>query len=381
MSQEMEMLKKRNFEVELYSVHNDSINNYNFIEKTKAAFDAIWSFSEYKRVKKYLGKSKPDVVHVHNFFPIISPSVYYACKKMNIPVVQTLHNYRLLCPAATFMREGKVCEKCSEKSLLYSLYYGCYKDSRTNTIPLTSMISINRAIKTWDNKVDKYIALTNFAKQKFVEGGLPEQKIEVKPNFIKRTHDINEILDKDKVILFVGRITKEKGIYNLLDSWEKVNNKNGYSLIVLGDGPERENCLKQYKSKSIKFLGKKSHSDVLNYIRKAKYIVVPSIWYEGFPMTIIEAYSVGTPIIASEIGSLKEVVTNGHTGFLFKYNSIEDMVNTLEKAITINDEEYRYIAKCVHDGFNEKYTEELNFLHLKSIYLDVRRERKSEKAN
>ncbi|PFR30915.1 glycosyl transferase [Bacillus cereus] len=370
----MDLLKSRSIEVNLYSVHNDSIKERGLIGKARLGMETIWSYSEFTRLKQYLLKNKPDVVHIHNFFPILSPAVYYACSKLKIPVVQTLHNYRLLCPSAMFMRENKICESCLKGSLFNSIKHGCYRDSKIQTIPIASMITFNRIIGTWNNKVNRYIALTNFAKDKFVEGGIPEDKLVVKPNFLEQKAvevDINE-----KYLLFVGRISKEKGVHNLLRSWKQLRNKNNTKLIIIGDGPEKSNLEKEYISGDIKFLGNQETKTVLAYMKSAKYLVVPSIWYEGFPMTIVESFSVGTPVICSNIGSLQEVVEDGITGFHFNNKDSRHLTTILEKAL--NYDQYELMKTNVFSKFEKNYTPEVNYNQLINIYRDVIKEMEHE---
>lgn len=321
---------------------------------------------------------KPDVVHVHNFFPIISPSIYYACNRLNIPVVQTLHNYRLMCPAATFLRENKICEKCVNGSIVHSVINGCYRGSRVQTLPLVTMISFNRILGTWINKVNRYIALTEFSKSKFIEGGIPEDKIVVKPNFLAAKQDSELIRNLDQnYLLYVGRISVEKGVHNLLEAWKHVKDKRNMKLIIVGDGEEKKHLSSAYVDKDIEFVGNQPSDKVLEYMKHAKYLIVPSIWYEGFPMTIVEAYSVGTPVICSQIGSLQEVVQHKLTGFHFKHDDVQDIQRVISDAI--NYENYSSIRENVIEVFHNNYTEEINYKLLEDIYRSVIEENNNER--
>ncbi|WP_422659330.1 glycosyltransferase family 4 protein [Paenibacillus sp. EC2-1] len=372
-AQEEALLRSNGIEVELYTVHNDLINNQTLMNKAKMALDATWSSTEYKRIKKKLMDMKPDVVHVHNFFPIISPSIYYACNHLNIPVVQTLHNYRLMCPAATFLRENKVCEKCMTGSLINSVINGCYRGSRVQTVPLVTMISLNRMLGTWGNKVNRYIALTEFSKRKFIEGGIPEDKITVKPNFIS-TNDNTESMRtiNQNYLLYVGRISAEKGVRNLLEAWQHIKDQKNMKLLIVGEGPEKEQLSMLYAHKNVEFVGNQPSNKVLEYMKDAKYLIVPSIWYEGFPMTIVEAYSVGTPVICSQIGSLQEVVHNEVTGFHFVHDDIQDIQRVIGDAINYKD--YYSMREKVIEVFQNNYTEEINYKLLEDIYRSVIKE-------
>lgn len=375
--QEIDLLRSKGIDVSLYSVHNDSIKEKGVVGKVKLGMGTVWSYSEYKKLKQYLLENEPNIVHVHNFFPILSPAVYYACQKLNIPVVQTLHNYRLICPSAMFMKENEVCERCLTGSILNSVKYKCYRNSKLQTASIATMITFNHMIGTWNNKINRYIALTNFAKNKFVEGGIPSNKIIVKPNFLE-SKDIQPI-SGEKYFLFVGRVSKEKGVHNLLDAWMQLSNKYDTKLIIIGDGPEREGLERTYKAKDVKFLGNQDTKKVLAYMKGAQYLVVPSIWYEGFPMTIVEAFSVGTPVICSNIGSLQEVVEDEITGFHFDYKNVEHLMSILSKALNHNS--YELMRKNVFSKFEGNYTSEVNYKQLINIYQEAIKEMEYERSS
>jgi glycosyltransferase involved in cell wall biosynthesis len=203
----------------------------NICEKFELAVECVWSSKWHKQFKALLNQSRPDVVHVHNVFPVISPSVYYACQEANIPVVQTLHNYRLLCPAATFYRNGRVCEDCVEHGLGRSVVHGCYQESRGGTSAIALMLQIHRKMNTWTEKIDRYIALTEFARDKFVTSGLPAEKLRVKPNFIDP--DPGESSLTREYAIFVGRLVDWKGIGTVLAAWKYLP----VPLVIVGDGP------------------------------------------------------------------------------------------------------------------------------------------------
>ncbi|AYA78080.1 glycosyl transferase [Bacillus sp. Y1] len=368
--EEINLLKKNGIKVVEYYISNNDIKIDQFMEKVKLGINTIWSHNQYKKMKDIIGREKPDVVHFHNTFPLLSPSVYYACKNMGIPVVQTLHNYRLACPGGMLLREDMVCENCIKGSLLNSIKYGCYRHSRVQTVPLSTMLYTHRVLGTWNNKVDKYIALTHFAKAKFTETGLDSGKIVVKPNFIQKTSKEIALKGKENRIVFVGRISKEKGLHLLLKAWKNVHLESNATLDIIGEGPLREELETMYGHQdSVKFHGRLDTKDVLGYMSKAKYVVVPSLWYEGFPMTIIESYSVNTPVISSNIGSLKEVVINDVTGFHFENNNISDLEKVLKKALSFSN--YNELQKNVQREFSANYTENANLKTLIDIYSEV----------
>jgi glycosyltransferase involved in cell wall biosynthesis len=372
------MLRSRGIETEHYYVHNDSIQSKGLANMAKLAVEAAWSLPEFKRIQKLLLQVKPDVVHVHNFFPVISPSVYHACERLGIPVVQTLHNYRLICPAATFMRGNEVCEKCLHGTLLHSIRHGCYRGSQLQTIPVAVMIKFNELIGTWQHKVSRYIALTEFARNKFAESGIPLDRISVKPNFIHPKTVEARYDPNDRYLLFVGRISREKGVCNLLQAWSGLEDRAGLRLVIIGDGPEKAELAAAYPQEDIRFLGQQDADTVLDCMSRAMYVMVPSIWYEGFPMTIVESYSVGTPVLCSRIGALEEVVEDGVTGFHFQHDDLENIKTVIRRAVAY--ESYAAMRQQVSAIYTARYTEEVNVKQLMAIYSKAMEERNDEAA-
>lgn len=370
--QESAMLRSRGIETEHYYVHNDSIQSKGLANMAKLAVEATWSFPEFKRIKELLLRVKPDVVHVHNFFPVISPSVYHACERLGIPVVQTLHNYRLICPAATFMRGNEVCEKCLHGTLLHSIRHGCYRGSQLQTIPVAAMIKFNELIGTWQHKVSRYIALTEFARDKFAESGIPLDRIAVKPNFVHHQTVKAKYDPNDRYLLFVGRISAEKGVRNLLQAWSQLEDRGGLRLVIIGDGPEKAKLAAAHQQEDIRFLGKQDGDTVLDCMSRAMYVMVPSIWYEGFPMTIVESYSVGTPVLCSRIGALEEVVEDGVTGFHFQHDDLENIKTVIRRAVAY--ENYAAMRQKVAQNYAAHYTEEVNVKQLLAIYSEAMEE-------
>ncbi|MCV9949344.1 glycosyltransferase family 4 protein [Paenibacillus sp. BT-177] len=370
--QESAMLRSRGIETEHYYVHNDSIQSKGLANMAKLAVEATWSFPEFKRIKELLLRVKPDVVHVHNFFPVISPSVYHACERLGIPVVQTLHNYRLICPAATFMRGNEVCEKCLHGTLLHSIRHGCYRGSQLQTIPVAAMIKFNELIGTWQHKVSRYIALTEFARDKFAESGIPLDRIAVKPNFVHHQTVKAKYDPNDRYLLFVGRLSAEKGVRNLLQAWSQLEDRGGLRLVIIGDGPEKAELAAAHQQEDIRFLGKQDGDTVLDCMSRAMYVMVPSIWYEGFPMTIVESYSVGTPVLCSRIGALEEVVEDGVTGFHFQHDDLENIKTVIRRAVAY--ENYAAMRQKVAQNYAAHYTEEVNVKQLLAIYSEAMEE-------
>ncbi|MBF2067337.1 MAG: glycosyltransferase family 4 protein [Calothrix sp. C42_A2020_038] len=361
---ENELLQKMGHQVEVYTQHNKRITEFN---KLQATIKTIWSSEAYQAVQSYLQKSKCDLMHVQNFFPLISPSVYYAAKAEKVPVVQTLHNYRLLCPNALFFREGKVCEDCLGKIPLPGVQHGCYRESKATSAVVASMLTIHHKAQTWNKMVDCYVALTEFARQKFIEGGLPAEKIVVKPNFIAPDPGVGE--GKGGYALFVGRLSVEKGLDTLLAAWELIGSK--MPLKIIGDG-QLSGLVAQMVEQlpNVQWLGRKGLAEVYTLIGEATVLIFPSKWYETFGRVAIEAFAKGTPVVAANIGAIAELVDNGRTGIHFRPGDALDLADKIEWVIT-HPTELAHMRREARAEFEQKYTAKENYRQLMEIYKRV----------
>ncbi len=302
---EYKLLKAKGHQVQKYVDYNQRIDKIN---KLQLGIETLWSLSSRKKLIQFLHKFQPEIIHFHNIFPLLSPSVYYLSQDLNIPIVQTLHNYRLLCPGATFYRYAQVCEECLGNSLyLPAVKYGCYHHSRVQTVVLTSMLTFHKFLNTWYKKINLYITLTNFAREKFISGGFPSENIVVKPNFVYPDPGIKA--QSDSYVLFIGRLSMEKGIKTLLFSFKKLES---IPLKIAGAGPLLSwvsNFVLTYNRENIRVLGHLNSLEVFKFLKNSRFLVFPSESYEGFPLTLIEAFATGTPVIASRLGSMAEIVT------------------------------------------------------------------------
>jgi glycosyltransferase involved in cell wall biosynthesis len=335
-------------------------------QKIDVALNAIWSKRTYEQFREVLQEEKPDVVHVHNFFPGLSPSLYYACRDAEVPVVQTIHNYRLICPAATFYRDGHVCEECMDHGPWRGVRYGCYRDSRLATSALALMIQTHRSRHTWTEMVDCYVALTEFARQKMIAGGLPKEKVTVKPNFVLK--DPGRRTSRGEYALFVGRLADLKGIPTMLAAWQRL--PEIVPLVVAGDGPfrlEMESEIARHGLTHILYRGRLSRQDTLEAMKNARFLVFPSEWYEGFPLTIVEAFACGLPVICSRLGSMQEIVADGLTGVHFNSGDADDLAAKIQWAWTHPDETDA-MARAARREFETRYTAARNYQMLIEIY-------------
>ena len=362
---EENLLREMGHEVEVYEEHNDRISTMNPLG---VASKTIWSQESHQIVKQRLKEQTHDIIHVQNFFPLISPSVYYAAKEQGVPVVQTLRNYRLLCPNALFFRDGQVCEDCLGKFVpLPGVMHGCYRESRVASTAVASMITVHRTLRTWVDMVDIYIALTEFARQKFIEGGLPAEKIVVKPNFVNPDPGIGK--GSGGYALFVGRLSVEKGLDTLLAAWEQL--KGQMPLKIVGDGPlapQVESAVERLPS--VEWLGRKPMSEVHELMGEAKFLIFPSKWYETFGRVAVEAFAKGTPVIAANIGAIAELIDDGRTGLKFQPGNSQDLATKVEWALQ-HPEELAQMRLSARAEFEAKYSAKKNYSRLMEIYNQV----------
>lgn len=309
---EAALLEDHGHDVTRYTVHNDAVAGMGQAALAKAT---VWNAEQYRTLRELFSRVRPDVVHVHNTLPLISPAVYYAAKSEGAAVVQTLHNYRLVCPSGLLFRDGAPCELCVGKAVPWpGVLHACYRGSRAASGAVAAMLTVHRARGTYRHMVDRYIALTEFAKGKFVQGGVRADRVDVKPNFL--AHDPGVGRGDGGYALFVGRLSTEKGLKVLLDAWQRIGAR--LPLRIAGDGPLADEVASWAAgTEGVTLLGRLSSSDVMDEMKGAALLVVPSIWYEGFPMTIVEAFAVGTPVLASRLGAMAEVVDHGRTGLHF----------------------------------------------------------------
>ena len=370
---EVAMLKKYGNDVSTLLFNNVSITGA--LNKIKYGINSFYSSVSAKSLERMILDFSPDIIHVHNFFPIASPSIFFVANKYNIPIVITLHNYRLLCPNAMFFLEGNVCERCINKLFpVKGVINGCYRNSKLETFSLASMILLHRMIGTWHNRIDRFIVLTNFAKNKFIKSSmsLPENKIRVKPNFVV---DNGLNYDKDDYFLFVGRLSEEKGIDILLDAFEGTK----YNLQIIGTGPkEKDVQVSSLRNKNTIYLGYQTIDVIKEKLKKAKALIFTSILYEGMPMTILEAFSTGTPVIGGNIGGPAEMVKDNYNGLLYEAGNVIDLKNKVDWLYK-HPKEAMEMSKNARKEFESFYTEENNYKQLMQIYSDAINEK--EKSN
>lgn len=363
---ESQLLRANGHRVFQYQDHNSRIGT---ISRLDLISGTIWNQRSYLDVADILKREEVDLVHLHNTFPLISPSVYYAARKAGVPIVQTLHNYRLLCPDAKLMRNGRSCEDCLTRKVAWpGVMRGCYQGSRGATAVTASMIAVHKLIGTWSKCIDQYVALTNFARAKFVQGGLPPEKIAVKPNFVDPDPGIGD--GGSNYALFVGRLAPEKGISTLIAAWELVAAR--IPLRIVGDGPLSEQVrLATARNHNIQWLGTLSAREINDQLQGAKFLMCPSIWYESFGLVIVEAFSKGVPVIASDLGAMAELVVHNKTGLLFVPGDHEQCARMVNYILDRPDL-LAYMRSQARREYEEHYTAARNYDTLMSIYSDAK---------
>jgi glycosyltransferase involved in cell wall biosynthesis len=366
---EAKLLADHGHEVELWNADNKDLPG-GLSGKIKTAISTTYSSASKAIARDKLQSFKPDVVHVHNFFPQISPSIYDACLDKGVPVVQTLHNYRLICPGAMLMRGGKICEQCITGSPYQAAWYGCYRGSKLGSLVVAHMVAQHRKQGTWQHKVNRFIALTDFAKSKFVEAGFPSDKIVVKANFAHDPLQESPRLNRTTpgFALFVGRISEEKGIKTLLQAWSILDDKT--LLKVAGTGSLAD--LLPGKN-NIVALGLQNSSEISRLMQQAAFLVLPSEWYEGFPLVLVEAFAHGLPVLASRLGSMADIIMDGETGLLFTTGDADDLASKA-KWLMDNPLKTQELGENARRTFLAKYTAEQNYAELMAIYEDTKQQ-------
>ena len=355
---EKALLIQNGHDVSQYSVDNHDI--VDLVDKARVFLDVPYSKPSRDAFARHLDEVRPDIVHVHNFFPLLTTSIYDACKAAGVPVVQTLHNFRITCAGALLQRAGKLCEKCVEGSPYWGVIHRCYRNSVAGSFAVARMIEANRRAGTWSTKVDCFVALSETAKSRYVRAGVPAERIVVKPNFAPDPGERQ--LGARHGALFVGRLSAEKGGDVLLTAWQSVD----YPLRIAGDGPQAQQ-LRIRAPANVTFLGQISPQDVRREMAAAAVLIMPSTCLEAFPLVLAEAFAAGLPVVASDIGALQEIVEQGVTGVRVpagRPDALAAAVNGL-----IGDQEaLQAYGKAARRTYLARYSPSANYQQLLSIY-------------
>jgi glycosyltransferase involved in cell wall biosynthesis len=359
---EANLLEAHGHQVLTYTLHNDQLVPE---VSLKTATNILWNRKVYQDLYNLVQQKNIQIVHFHNTFPLISPSAYYAAKAAGAKVIQTIHNYRLLCPNALFFRSGKPCEDCLGQYIPWpGIIHRCYRDSLVASGAVATLLTVHRLMKTWINSVDTYIALTTFAKEKLIQGGIPSHKIKIKPNFIDP--DPGYQPRPGQYALFVGRLSTEKGIDTLLSAWKELG--QSLPLKIIGDGPLADEVSRAALDTSgIEWLGRCSMEEVYQHMKSALLLVFPSHWYEGLPRTIIESFAVGTPILASNLGVMSSLIQPGFTGWHFQAGNASHLIEVV-KNLLADSSALQEARRSTRQEFENNYSASNNYKQLFEIY-------------
>ncbi|CAN5223466.1 glycosyltransferase [soil metagenome] len=364
---EIELLRSHGHQVETYDRHNNEIED---MSRISAAVSTIWSRRTIKEIGEICDAHRPDLIHVHNTFPLISPSIHWVASRKRIPVVQTLHNFRLLCPQAMLLREQVVCEDCVGKIPWRAVTRKCYRDSTLQTVAVSAMLVAHQSLGTYRNLVSAYIALSKFSRDKFVEGGLPAERIWVKPNFVVSGRE--PTWESRKGGIFVGRLSAEKGLDVLIDAARGAHAASTRtdlrtSIKVVGAGPLEAGVREVFGEN---LLGFQAPAQVRELLHASLFMVAPSTCYETFGLAAVEAFSCGVPVIASRHGGLGELVEDGVTGLLFSPGDAQELRAKILWAEANPDAMLR-MGRAAYAEYLKKYTPEKNYKSLVDIYRRV----------
>ncbi len=362
--EDVKLLQVNGHEVSLVTRSSDEIAGFSLWQKALLPLRVINSRSSYLRLKAAIGQLKPEIVHVCNTFPLFSPSIYRACRDMGVPVVQTIQNFRPFCAAGGLLRGDEICEECLVHGRMRALKHGCYQGSRLRTLPVVLMQWLHHGRGTWRKLVDVYIAATEFARRKLIEAGLPETRVCVRPNFSFDSPDPCD--EHGGYVIFTGRLEAGKGVRTLLSAWQELSQ---VPLKVLGDGPLRSEveAAANRQGSSLDFVGHRSRDECIRWLRGAMFMVMPSHYYENFPMTILEAFACGKAVVASRRGAMAEIVEDGRTGLLFEPGNPGELAEKV-KWLVGHPSETMEMGRVARLRFEELYSAERSHELLMGIY-------------
>ena len=360
---ETELLRSHGHIVSKYAATNAEIEELTLAGKCQSLLQVGWSEMGYERIRAAIDVFRPDLMHVHNYWFRLTPSIFAAAKERGVATVLTLHNYRLACPAATFLRKGKPCELCLDGKGSRILHNRCYPDgSWLKSLLAYRLYNETRKRQFLVPLVDAYIALTEFGRRKAMAGGLPTEKLHVKPNFMFDPLNGGPVTTPEEGAIYVGRLSPEKGVMGLLRAWREID----YPLTIVGDGPQMAGARRAGGS-HVTFFGNRFHEDVLRLIEKSAFLVFPSEWYEGFPLTLLESMAIGRAVVATDLGARREMVRDGQTGLLYRSGDVRDLESKVRRLIS-DRSLCSAMGAAARQEYLAKYTPETNYQVLIRIY-------------
>jgi glycosyltransferase involved in cell wall biosynthesis len=366
---EADLLRCHGHEVEQMFAWTKELDGASAMRLFSAGLGTVWSFRGYSMMNKAIARFSPDIVHVHNTFPLLSPSVFWAADRAGVPVVQTLHNYRLTCANSLLLRDERPCQECVGHFPWPAFRHRCFGASFLRTAAVTSMNLIHRWMGTYRNKVHAFIVLTEFSREIQARSGLPRERIHVKPNFSSAA--VQLMAPRVRRFIFAGIIARFKGVHLLLEAWTRVASA-GHQLLMVGDGPDRVELERRFAAQAnIVWLGKQSRQEVMDLIAGSRWLVLPSLVYENFPMSVLEALSAGTPVIVPNHGAFAAMVSDGVEGLMFSAGDADSLSTALQAALDASEGAWIQWSVNGRDKHLSAYSARNNYAQLMSIYQEA----------
>ena len=368
---ERELLRSRGHEVLEFTRNSDEIRARGALGIVQGALATPWNPFSAARLRRVLERERPDIMHVHNTFPLLSPAVFHATGGLPTAAVLTLHNYRTFCAAGIPERGGVPCTECLDlKSVMPAIRFGCYRNSRLATLPMAAMIALHRSLGTWTRQVDAFIALTGFQKDRLAAAGLPPERIHIKPHFYAEPPEPLPWLKREDRVVYIGRLGDYKGVHILLEAWRQWG-EQAPALDIIGEGPERAKLQQMtrgvWPDERVTFHGQLPFPEVQDRLARSQLLVLPSLCFEGFPMVIREAFALGVPVAGSRLGSIPCIVEEGKTGVLFRPGDARDLLAAVMK-IRDSPGTAEAMGRAARNEFEQQYTAEKNHGILMAIY-------------
>jgi len=366
--EEQKLLIAHGHEVRQLIVQTSEADTGGKAELLRTAANNVYSLSGRRLVRHAIEEFRPDVAHVHNTFPLLSPSVFWELRSHPIRRVATLHNYRMTCAAGTLLRQGEICERCLGRSPLPGVKARCYKGSLPGSAAQALNQVVHRGLGTYARCLDAMVVLTEFCRDVFVRAGMPPDKLYVKPNFVNTIDPFPPHHERKNQIVYVGRMTVPKGLARLLEAWSKLD-PSDHELVLIGDGPLREELQARFGNlRAVRWMGWQAREDAREVVRNAKWLIMPSVWYETFGLVLAEAFAVGTPVIAPDLGAMAEVAGHGKAGLLFDHYDPASLPRVLAEAMAMAPEGRRGLAQAGWESLHTTYSPETNYRLLMRIY-------------
>ncbi|MEO8619705.1 MAG: glycosyltransferase family 4 protein [bacterium] len=364
------LLEERGHEVTQFFGSNAEFGTARGLRRVALGANAIWSHRSYAELRKQVERCRPTVVHVHNTFAQLSGSVSWALAQQHVAVVQTVQNYRSMCATATLFRDGRPCDECVGRLPYPALIHGCgYNDSHAAGLVISGGIATHAALKTLTRNVHAVIALTEFMKSKLRDAGYDEARLHIRPNFLPDPGcNFPGYEARSNRIVFVGRMVNSKGASHCAQAWALADEK-AWRLLMIGDGQQQRSLAAAWGAdRNVEWTGKIERTGVLNAMAASRYLVVPSLWYEGLPLVLVEAMSCGTPVIVPDHGAFPEIVEDGVNGIVFKAGDVMSLRDALRRAMSLTPHEWARVSRGARSRFLQRYSSDVAYERLMSIY-------------